>query len=550
MPRMNNNIANVGRFWIDEIQENTAILSGRFRESGLATTFVSGDRLGERLDREFDSVDFYLKKPDEYKSKADGYRLTRYRHNKLLYLGDHYDVFRYYRYLLDNDMMSDRQGGYIDNRNKLIVYVAINILGLGARKLADIVAVETPEIKPWKGASPKVEEAIERIMENSDFPTMLYGTTLNAGIKGDQVWTIVTTTDSEGQKAVKIHRAMPELWFPDLNPTDIGRMMAHSFAWKVPADERTILRRIVYAPGFIFNIANWIEGEQVLEPLTPDEVNKYLGGLPEPIEIPILTSLVTHIPNLQLDEQHPFGLSDFVDVKGAADELAHRLTQWAVELDKHANLSMRGAPVGKGESIIGRYFEYQKDEATPEYITLPTGALDAMQKEVEHIMKWILLTMEVSPGLVGLQEGGGVERAEALRIKNASTVLKSMRKQLYLTKGIQHAFKAAMEVENFLGIDTYDVDGVVGVRWKDGLPDSPTEQAMLAQIRTQGKQTMSVEDAVKMMDGDAAEDIFAKLEEEKEKNAPKLMQFEPTGDDNPFGGPPAEENDENDETED
>jgi hypothetical protein len=531
----------VSRFWVDEIQEHTAILSGRFRESGLST----GELSGRRQDRREDQVDFYLKRPNQYRSKADTFRLTRYRHHKLLYLGDHYDVFRYYRYLLDNDMMSDRMGGYTNNRNRLIVYVAINILGLAARKLADIVAVETPEIKPWAGADSKVETAIDRIMDNSDFPSLLYGTTLNVGIKGDQVWTVMAETDDSGPM-VKIRQTMPEIWFPDLDSQDMGRIAVNNFAWKVPVgDERVILRRQVYAPGVIFHIAHWIEGETVGAPLTPAEVATYLGELPEPTEVDIPTPLVTHIPNLQLDEGHPFGLSDFVDVKGPADELAHRLTQLAVELDKHANLAMRGPNIGNGESPVGRYFEYHKDDAPPEYISLPTGALDAMHKEIDMLMKWILLTMEVSPGLVGLQEGGGVERAEALRIKNASTVLKSMRKQLYLTRGIQQAFKAAMELENLMGVDTYKVDGVVGIKWKDGLPDSPTERAMLAQIRTNATKTWSQEDAVRYLDGDAAEDVIANLEEEKEANTPTfapLPAFEPTGEEpNPFEAPPEDE---------
>jgi hypothetical protein len=543
MPRNGTGLANVGRFWVDEVQEHTAILSGRFRESGLAT----GELSGRHFNRRVDNVDFYLKRPHHYKSKVADFRLAGYRHNKLLYLGDHYDVFRYYRYLLDNDMMSDRQGGFVNNRNKLIVYVAINILGLAARKLADVVAVETPEIKPWKEADAKVEGAIDRIMEASDFPAMLYGTTLNAGIKGDQLWTGMSEDGPNGKKVVKIKRSMPELWFPDLDHNNLGEILTHNFAWKVPADnDRIILRRIVYIPGGVVNLANWIEGEKIGFLLTPEEELKYLGGLPEPVNHNVVTSLVTHIPNLQLDEQHPFGLSDFVDVKGPADELAHRLTQLAVELDKHANLSMKGPDLGKGESVVGRYFTYQKDEPEPDYITLPTGALEAMHKEIDMHIKWILLVMELSPGLVGLQEGGGVERAEALRIKNVSTGLKSMRKQIYLTRGIQHAFKAAMELENFLKIDSYEVNGVVGVNWKDGLPDSPTEKATLMALRTNNQQTISRDDAIRFLDGDSADQIISGLEEEKDAKPDPIFTpmptFDPNGEEpNVFGAPPADE---------
>jgi len=520
----------VHRYWVDELQEFNAILSGRFRETSLTT----GQVLNRHERREIEAVDYYIKGRNKYKSKYDDYRITGYRHHKLLYLGDWYDVFRYYRYMLDTDMLSTRSGGFVNNRNKLVVYIAINVLGLCSRKIADLMAAETPTIKPWHDAPEEIEKAIERIADNSDFSTMLYGSTLAGGPKGDTIW-VVEAYGGEGKKNIRIKRVMPEIWFPDLDPDDTGSIKTHKFAWKVSGtDENCILRQQIYNDYGVIHTANWLNDDEVGRSLSEEEELKFLGSpLPEPFVVDGLTNpLIAHIPNLHFDETHPFGISDYVDVKSMADELAHRMTQLARELDKHANLSMRGPDIAKENTPAGRYFKFMKDEPAPEYITLPTGALDAMMKEVESLIKWVMITLEIAPGLVGLKEGAAPQRAEALRIEANNSVAKSLRKQLYFTVGIQNAFRAAMELENILQIENYKVDGYVGVEWKDGLPDTPTEKAMLAQIRTNAQPTWSQEDAIEYLEGENAPIVLERLGVEKDSMATEfdiLEELVPTG---------------------
>lgn len=516
---LDNNLGAIQQFWIDEHQFLNFNISGRNRDRSLITTRLIGT---DRLERE--SVDFFTKRPNEYFSTFDIYRILQYRHHKLLYMGDHYDVFRYYRQLIDRNQLSNRSGGFFDNKRKLIVYIAINLLGLISRKTADLIAVETPEIRPWKKAGKKIDEAIERISNNSKFPTMFWATANTVGVKGDGIWIPEVFTDDKGKEQVRIKRVMPETWFPSLDPSAINNIKEHTFAWKVPAAGKPhILRRQIYGNGTIEHRANWLNGKLIGQPLTEDEINSFIpDGLPADVKFnSINTPIVTHIPNLEFDEQHPFGISDYVDVKSPMDEINHRLTQMSKELDKHGNLSMRGPQLGDKENITGKYLEFFDKGVRPEYIELPTQSLEAMMKEVEMLTKWVCVLMEMSPGILGLKEGSMPETASALKIQSAPSVLKANRKRLFLTNALQDAFKYAMMLENEMEINKYKVDGIVGIGWQDGFPNSPKEDADLMDLRTGSKPTISVEDAVKRLDPDAAEDLLINLKAEDKENESK-----------------------------
>ncbi|MCK5640141.1 MAG: phage portal protein [Gammaproteobacteria bacterium] len=527
---MSINGLNTHRFFINENQELTFALSGRFRDSDL----IPVANMGTGKEGEVQEDDLFTKEPDSYYSIYDMHRVMGYRHNKLLYLGDHFDVFRYFRQLLDSNQISARTGGYIDNRNKLIVYITVNLLGLISRKMADLIAVETPDLlpPPTKKTSGKFTAAIERIYFNSKFPTTLYGTALTLGPKGDAIWVPDVFTDPYRNKQVRIKRIMPETWFPTLDPQDMTKIIEHIFAWKITVDEqKTILRRQIYGNGYIYHRANWInESNKIGAQLTEKEEKKHLGkeGLPEDIEFKTIGhNLVTHIPNLVFDEQHPFGISDYVDLKGPMDEINHRLTQLATELDKHANLSMAGPQLGIQESVVGRYFEYSPDQNAPHYIQLPTDSLNKMMDEVEMHIKYIMMLSEIAPGLLGLKEGAAPERAEALRMQFSNSVVKAMRKRLFLTEAIQKAYNDAFMIENELNINSYSIPGLIRVNWKDGFPESKFEKAEYAALRTGGRPTLSVEDAVRYQDGESAEKMLHNLQEEQKAETEELSETPP-----------------------
>lgn len=532
-----NHESSLGRFWISDYQEMNFRVSGRFRDKDLISGQVTSlDKTSVKAE------DFFLKKKGHYYSEYDLFRITTYRQNKFLYLGDHFSVFRYFRQLLDSEQVSARTGGFIDNRNKLIVYICINLLGLISRKIADLIAVETPDILPSsnKKSTKKIEEAIERISYNSKFKTMLYSSVLALGPKGDQIWVPDVFLDDHGKQQVRIKRLMPETWFPTLNPSDLHDITEHTFAWKITTNDNTkVLRRQIYGPGFIQHKANWInDGGEIGKKLTTSEVKQYVDieELPKDINFKrIKQNIVTHIPNLEFDEQSPFGISDYIDLKAPMDEINHRLSQLASELDKHANLSMAGPQLGLQETALGKYFEYGLESQAPHYITLPTAALSTMMDEIEQQVKYLLVLAEMSPGLVGLKEGSAPERAEALRMQNANSVVKAMRKRLYITCGIQKAFNDAMMLENEMGINNYAVTGQIRVNWKDGFPESLFEKAEYVALRTGNRPTLAVIDGIKYMDGEATDRIHGNLLEEQ-KESVEIPQDDINAEENPKKG--------------
>ncbi|MNV75235.1 Phage portal protein, SPP1 Gp6-like [compost metagenome] len=94
----------------------------------------------------------------------------------------------------------------------------------------------------------------------------------------------------------------------------------------------------------------------------------------------------------------------------------------------------------------------------------------------------------------------------------------------HVDRALRDAIWTAMQLENYANTG---VDGFVPyepvyprINWRDGIPQDPKEAAEVANIRTGGKPTSSVIDAIKELDGvdDAtAEERIKRIDEDEQR---------------------------------
>jgi hypothetical protein len=161
------------------------------------------------------------------------------------------------------------------------------------------------------------------------------------------------------------------------------------------------------------------------------------------------TPLLVHWPNYRMFDI--FGVSDTGMVESLQNALNNRETQLNDILDKHADPSMYGPDsyldeYGNLEMSGGgsRYFPVVDGMTPPGYLTW-SGHLPEAHKEIERIYHAILENSEVSPALVG-NDQGGIQSGRALMYKLIRSLCMASRKSVYMHEAIGEVIKTAQKM--------------------------------------------------------------------------------------------------------
>ena len=462
-------------------------------------------------------------------------RIERYRKNKKLFKGFHYDVF-------------ERVHNRLSKNQRNLVYIAVNLPGLICKKSADFLFGESPTYSAGKEDKSNEQKALERLVQQNDLNITNYETALSNAFRGDafykirwgQQWGGILSKDIDPFR-IFIEAQNPEYVFPEVSPTDANKIIAYHIAYPqlIEADdgERWVLNVESHYPGkiryrrlemteFNTNLDNEVIRWKIQSELSVEKA-EVSTGVPFP--------LVVHVPNYALDDSWE-GIDDLSELEPLFDELNNRLSQIAVILDKHADPAI-AVPAGsltedeKGNPVfhVGRDKVFEvlgKEDITPEYITWD-GKLDAAFKELEFLVDKILLLAEIPPVALG-KDNSGTSGASGLSIKwrMNSLLAKINRKRQYYDKGLKQVLLIAQMLEHaqmkkaFQRPD-YEVTVPI-IQFKDGLPDDDLEQAQIAQVRTGGKPIQSQLSAIMEMRGLTEEQALREIERIREEEKAEL----------------------------
>lgn len=462
--------------------------------------------------------DPYFKTSETYLSPHDEYRLQLYKFNRALYKGDHYNAFRFAQYLYRSGMLDDdtRVAEIFGQGGVDVLFIACNLFELVTDTFANLITEALSYIAP-EDDSIEGWEAIKRISENSNFKQLLHRSVTTGSYKGDIVFTIHGRKEGTGAPKVWIRGRRVDTWFPIIDPQDRTRFSEHVFMSQIKEDKTIYIARERYAEDGIYYDVKELDNNSLKNAGSNDVYKKVFGDVDSFVEYPkdfTMEDLIIYSPNKVGDDNDPYGDSDYGRaVITLADELNHRLTQLGHQLDKHANLGMTGPDLG-GEEVensssdnptnrgtSGKYISREMDEPEPKYIEIPTSVFDTIMREIEFDLEEICRQTQMSPRLLGYKKGAAEESFDTLRLACVTTLLRNKGRIMYLDPAMKRAFESASRLEKEYGVEGAVDDLEVITKWGDGFPVDEEKRARTWGIRTGQKQTATVEQAVKDMDG-------------------------------------------------
>lgn len=452
-------------------------------------------------------------------------RIERYKENKKLFKGEHYDVFERFQ-----NFPSDS------------VYISVNLAGLICKKSADFLFGESPTFSAGKETdSPEQKKLDEWVRENNLQMKLQQSATGNA-FRGDAFFKVRWGQKWNGKVPevfdpfrVIIELQNPKYVFPETSAGDASQIEVYHIAFPTVVEgsggedwvlnveshypNKIVYRKFEMSPiqADMYEVTEWkILGE------IKSEYREVETGVPFP--------LVVHIPNYAIDDSWE-GLDDLSEHKPLFDELNRRLSAISQILDKHADpaIAVPTGVLGEDEYgnptfVVGRdkVFEVMgKDDVIPQYITW-NGQLQAAFDEVDRIVEMILTNAEIPSVALGKGDAGtSGSSGLAIKFRMNSLLAKINRKRQFYDKGLKELFMICQMVEKAklgskAGFDFFDVK----IHFKDGLPKDDAELANIMNIRTGGKPTISQKTALMLLDDlteEQADAELARIEEESEK---------------------------------
>ncbi|MFG3611433.1 phage portal protein [Rummeliibacillus stabekisii] len=458
-------------------------------------------------------------------------RIDRYKENKKLVKGDHWEVFK---------------GANSTKNSKL--YVSANLAGIIAKKSADFLIGDGVQVSAGREDNSSEQKALDRLMEDNDLDILFYESALSNAYRGDSFFRVRFGQKFNGaypefidEKRVIIETVNAENVFPEVSAYNNNFIETYHVA--VP--QRVGEAKAVDAPNnYILNVETHRAGSITyskyamtctMTDIYGSPVSYKIGDLieePVTVQTGVPLPLIVHVANFSLDDTWE-GLDDLTELKPLFDELNNRLSQVASILDKHANPAL-ALPMGlmvedsQGRPMFNvadsKVFELDDKDRMPQYITW-NGQLLECYSEIDRITDLILMTAEIPAVALGSGDSGtSGSSGLSIRFRLNSLISKIKRKRKYYEKGLKQIFYIAQLLEQAFRVDSYEVVKPKFI-FTDGLDEDEVSKANMMAVRTGGAITMSQKRAIMLLDGlteEQAEAEIQRIEEEQKSKAPAI----------------------------
>lgn len=280
-------------------------------------------------------------------------RLERYAQNRLLFEGEHDQVYKDWIRLLREDQQATLE--MVLNWHKRLTLL-----------FADLLLGEPPSITAGDKDSQE-QETVERIIEDNGLFNVAYEVALDVSRYGTGLFKVRYDNRAiiEGQQ--------PAIWFPVVKPDNIKEIQAHVLAWTYEEDTqergKTVTKKYLqtetHERGKIITAKYPIENNIIGPALEYKETET---GVDEFLVVPVNNVLTT---------DRVTGLDDYSDLDSIIQELETRIAQISRILDKHADPNMYGPDTALEHDPAtgqwtyrggGKYFPVGQGEQPPGYV--------------------------------------------------------------------------------------------------------------------------------------------------------------------------------------
>lgn len=414
-----------------------------------------------------------------------------------------------------------------DQKKRTLLYLAYNVGQIVSLTAADFLFGEQLKIQTNEDEAQKpLEGKINQIVQKNYLDEKLYQSSVIQDVAG---FTVFLVRQKDG--GAIIEEVPYDNYFPDFSGVRLGedpqKIVIASYVDIVnPKNNKkeTFLYKQVHSVGKI---------EHELWTTTTDmkqservELSIYSSDLPEEE-----TTDLDYIPIFQINNfktvKERFGISAYESVMNLFEELNDRITQISVQLIKHLN-----AKVAVGEGILTKkgeidsdqeLFLVEKGDIVPQYITNSNALIEEGFKQIEGILRQICTVTQTPTSFLGLDDQGGAEKVETVKIRMASFLKKIKRKQRSYEAKLVDILKTALFFE---GTKKFP-DGVeIKFVWDYGLPRDLLAEAQTHQILVESG-IESIETAIrelKDLDGEALAQELERIKNQlvEEKQTPDI----------------------------
>ena len=464
-------------------------------------------------------------------TEEDEARLKQYSNYRLLFKGNHNDVYKRIQDWLDKEVDS------------AVIYIVCNFAGMISKICADLLFGEPTQFVVGDKDT-KEQQAVDNMVTDNNLHTKNYEMALSNSFRGDAAYKVRFGKPTDWKNEQVIVESVPaRIFFPHLNSDNVQEMSGCTLAWLKTdkASGKKYLRKEIHEPGIIRNELWLMDGKKIKQQVALDTFEEY-AELEESQDTKFPGLLVEHVPNWRLDDEF-FGISDYIDLESLFDELNNRVSRVSRILDKHSDPKLILPPGSMKYDTARKRWYIEKEslqcfEVDGEVKDLPRylvwdAQLEAAFKQIDKLLELLMMFSEMSPAAFGMDKEGVAESGRALKFRLFRTLAKINRKKLYFNQALKNILYTAQVIDNTWGPGSYEPK-VPDIKWADGLPEDEQEQTEIHSRRYESG-IESRETAVRQtqhIEREALEEEIERIEEDETKS-------------NPFQTPPFSQNNDN-----
>ena len=462
----------------------------------------------------------FLDTGKEWPPPSERKRLDLYRDNRALFEGRWHETAG-----KDARRVQQIIGDYED---KISYELLLNYQQLVSKKVADLMFSEWPTIT---SDDEDMQGFVDDLIMRSALTLQCYEAALDVSRYGDGTLGVAKWDDG-----VQVYVGRTDCWFPVVDPSNIKRRLYDVIAIDVTPDaanpDERELHIEIHGSGTNEVRKHRLAGGMVGPELTPPQITSTGLAFRDFWQI---TNVATS------DSVH--GLDDYTNINSLVEELQVRFAQIAKVLDKFTEPVIIGpesalSPILDSDGNPSGYYEFRTgnfiinrgkldQESADVKFGVWDASLDAAFTQIDRILGQVRTVSELGALLSDTSERmGQMPTGAALRTLLTNAIAKVARIRMTFDPVLKQAIKAAAAMAGI-------TPGDVSIKWFDGLPENPVETAQILQMRTGGKQTLSIARAIMDADGMTAAEAEAECETIQSENT----DMDASVPDNPYEEP-------------